>query len=167
VLGVVVVGTLLAGRLAARTCRSPARAGLVRGAALASVLLGLGFYGVDLWEALAQKAAADKAARWVRRRQPDAVIWYLAGGGFQYYAERAGMRRLAPGDVVRPGDWLVADGSFARLAPVPDAPHQRMTLGDRLPLRTVPCYYGSGTPLEHHQGPRVALTIYRHERAAP
>jgi hypothetical protein len=167
VLGVVVVGTLLAGRLAARTCRSPERAGLVHWAALAGVLLGLGFYGVDLREAWARKAAAERAARWVRRRQPDAIIWYAGGDGFQYYAERAGMRRLVPGAAPGPGEWLVTDASLAGLAPAPDAPAHVLTVGDRLPLRTFLCYYGSGTPLEHHEGPRVTLAIYRYERARP
>src|SRR5439155_26816845 len=63
-------------------------------------------------------------------------------------------------------DWLI----------IPDAPlpHQQLDLGrapleladrvilaDALPLRTVWYYYGSNLPLEHQQGPRVSLRLYR------
>src|SRR5207248_659045 len=84
VLGLVVVGTLLVGRLAERTCRSPGRAGLVWVAVAASVVLGVGFYGVDLWEARAQKLAAERAAQWVRAlsAKTGGTVWCAGAFGF-------------------------------------------------------------------------------------
>ena len=38
---------------------------------------------------------------------------------------------------------------------------QRLTLDDPVPLRTVACYYAGRAPLEHHEGPRMTVRIYR------
>jgi hypothetical protein len=157
VLGLVVVGALLAGRLAARTCRRPKRRALVRGAALTSTLLGCAFAAVDLRDAYAQRALAERAARWVRRHDPGATTWYLAGNGFWFYAEREGMRRLTPSVSAAPGDWLIYDDTCL----VSLTPYAELTVRDRLPLRTNPCFYGGGSPLEHHDGPRAHVTVYR------
>jgi hypothetical protein len=90
-LGVVVVGTLIAGHLAARTCRSPPRRRLVVGVAAYGVALGLGFYAVDLCEAWTEKAAAEQAATLIQE-QGGGTGWYVGHWGFQFYAERAGMQ---------------------------------------------------------------------------
>jgi hypothetical protein len=69
ILGVVVVGTLIAGSLAARTCRSPERRVVVRVVVLASVALGLIFCEVDLRDAYAEKNLAEGSARKVHEYQ--------------------------------------------------------------------------------------------------
>jgi hypothetical protein len=94
VLGIVVLGTLLAGYLAARTCRSPARRGLVAGVAAFGVVLGLGFAALDLREAWSQQAAAEGAAALIRGQGGGGTIWFVGHWGFQYYAERAGMHAV-------------------------------------------------------------------------
>ena len=38
---------------------------------------------------------------------------------------------------------------------------QVIAVEDRLPWRTVSCYYCGRTPLQHHQGPRVRVAVYR------
>jgi hypothetical protein len=167
VLGVVVVATLLAGRLAAVTCRSRPEVWWVRGVALGGVLLGLVFYGVDLRDAFAEKEAAEAAARYIREQEPSAAIWYVGHWGFQYYAERAGMRAVAPDrSRLRPGDWLVVPDERLNQQEIQLDERRTVLAGtvsvqDPVPLRTVSCFYGGRTPLEHHEGPRVVVALYR------
>lgn len=164
VLGVVVVGSLLAGRLASRTCRSESRRRLVGAVAAASAALGLVFAGVDLREALAQKKGVERALRRVRRLGPGVTVWYVGNFGFQYYAERAGLRRLPTGAVPPAGDWLVSDGlspALVQAALHDPRPCSELRVGDPCPLRTFPFYYGEGAPLGHRDGPRVVVSLYR------
>jgi 4-amino-4-deoxy-L-arabinose transferase-like glycosyltransferase len=167
VLGVLVVAALLTGRLAARTCRRAPRRGLVWAVTAGGVLLGLAFYGVDLREAAAERRGVERAARRVFRQTNGKTAWYTGTWGLKFYAERAGLRPVVPDrSALRAGDWLVI--------PDPPLPHQefvtegvplspagRVTVADALPLRTVWCYYGSNVPLDHQEGPRVSLRLYR------
>jgi hypothetical protein len=191
VLGIVVLGTLVAGHLAARTCRSQARRRLIYGIAAYGVLLGLGFYALDLREAWTQKAAAEGAAALIREQGGGGTIWFVGHWGFQFYAERAGMRPVVAKSqyyyesegpdplppLVRPiplppisefkeGDWIV----------VPDRVHQQpldideqrtepafwLAVTDPVPLKTIWCYYSGTTALEHRSEPtRLEVRIYR------
>jgi hypothetical protein len=36
-----------------------------------------------------------------------------------------------------------------------------LTLNDPVPLRTVSCFYCGRAPLEHHEGARIKVRIYR------
>jgi hypothetical protein len=159
-LGVFVVGVLLAGRLASRTCRRSDRLALVQGISLAGLLLGLGFYGVDLWEARTRQMAAESAAQWVRDRDPGARIWFIGTHGFQFYAERSGMRRHGTGPHPLPGDWLIVDDDNRQAFPGM-TPETELVWEDSLPLRTFCCFYASGAPLEHLEGPRCTIAVYR------
>jgi hypothetical protein len=164
VLGVVVAGSLLVGRLASRTCRSGTRRRFPVAVAAMSAALGLAFAGVDLREALIQKKGLERAVRWVRRQEPGAMIYYAGGGGFQFYAERAGLRRAMPGPGPRAGDWLVSDGIFKE--PVSALaggarPRAELRLHDSLCVRTLPGYYCEGAPLAHREGPRLVVSVYR------
>jgi hypothetical protein len=172
VMGIVVVCTLLAGRLLSVTRRSR-QSMLVNGVAAFGIVLGFLFYAIDLREAWAWRSVAQQAAKFIRERDPDPRIWYVGHWGFQFYAERSGMRPVVPAahparELLRTGDWLL----------VPDARLEQQTLAideqnvepiaglvieDGIPLRTVRCFYGTGTgvPFEHHRGPRASVTIYR------
>jgi hypothetical protein len=203
IMGVVVVSTLIAGHLAARTCRSPQRVALVRAIAIFSVILGLGFYGVDFWDAWTEKQAVEVAAEvreqkkqsetraradyvgviasapgagfptnlpwaalYLSRRKP--TVWYVGHWGFQHYAERAGMVPVVPDQSeFLAGDWFVKpDWCITQQVMYPPdqskAVPYEIGFSDVLPLRTVMCYYANrgGVPLEHHEGPRVPVTIY-------
>jgi hypothetical protein len=64
----------------------------------------------------------------------------------------------------RPGDWLVIEQTHAALVgyPLPNyPPARRLAPADWLPLRTQFCYYSCGTPVEHRDGPRFTVGIYR------
>jgi hypothetical protein len=172
VMGIVIVATLLAGRLLSVT-RQSRRPLLVKGVAAFGIALGILFYAVDLREAWAWKIVAQQSAEFIRQRDPNARIWYVGHWGFQFYAERAGMRPVVPAshpdrEVLRTGDWLVVpDPRLEQQTLVIDernvGPIEVVTIEDGIPLRTVRCFYGTGTgvPLEHHHGPRASVTIYR------
>jgi len=173
VMGLVVVTTLLAGRLAARTCRAPERHTLVWAIMGGGVALGLMFYVIDVHDAFAEKRAAEQAARFIREQDPEARIWYVGHWGFQHYAERAGMRPIVPAgyagvtpSVLLPGDWLVKpderlEQQRIRVDRVRAQSVRVLSQVDVVPLRTVQCYYGGFAPLEHHEGPRIEVEIFR------
>jgi hypothetical protein len=165
VLGLVVVSTLLFGREAARSCSERTRR-VLGGITLSGMALGFGYYALDLDEALTQKQAVEAI---VRQVHPEAggSIWYVGHWGFQYYAERAGMKPVIPTTtLLRAGDYLV----------IPDAhviqqsialPQEALRLEGwycktrLLPLRMIPCFYGGTAPLDHADGDALRVRIYR------
>jgi hypothetical protein len=190
VLGVVVVATVLFGRLAALTGRSAAARRAVWGVAAYGAGLGLLVYGVDLAEARAEKGAAEEAVRRIRAEDDSGAIWYVGHWGFQYYAERAGMRAIVvydpPGDSPIPipprsafkkGDWLVlpefryGGGRFAagvhqqNFTPDDQRTEVRTDLNvvmdDRIPLKTIMTFYSGCTAVEYHDGPRLQVEVRR------
>ncbi|MDQ2920905.1 MAG: hypothetical protein M3R52_04725 [Acidobacteriota bacterium] len=167
VLALLVVSTLLIGRLAFRTV-GPGSV-LLRRAAFGSMLLGLLFYAVDFRDAYVEKAAVEKSSQKIAAIGPTATTWYVARWGFQYYAERAGMKPVLPDQSdFQPGDWLVVSDSVYFPKPVSAHinrykidPVAQVVLEDRLPLRTMLGFYNSGLPIQHHEGPRRTIKIYR------
>jgi 4-amino-4-deoxy-L-arabinose transferase-like glycosyltransferase len=188
VLTVVVVLALLAGRLAALTCRSPSARWAVWGVAGYSALLGLLVQGVDLLEARAEQGAVEEAARLIRERGEGGTVWYVGHWGFQYYAERAGMRPIsaypAPDDPIpvpprsqlKEGDWLVLPewryndrGNFVAGVhsqtytpdPALTRPEFTVVMDDPIPLQTIMTLYSGYTPIRHHEGPRLQVEVRR------
>ena len=174
VVGILLVMMFLAARLASHTCRTPPRLALVRGVALAGVLLGLFVFTVDWWEARTDQQAAELAScKW--KGKSGRTTWFLGFSGFAFYAERAGLKPLVfnesplpePGDlIVVPDDPLLSpelerhEGDRLELI-------DTLSLSDGLPLSTAPCYYSGRVPLEHHEGPRLVMRIYRVRGADP
>jgi hypothetical protein len=179
VMGIVVAGTLVAGHLASRTCRTPDRRKLVWGIAAFSAVLGLGFAALDTWEAWTEKRLVEQAAA-LARAEGVGTVWFVGHWGFQYYAERAGMRpvvtwyRPDEGDIplpppsrLRAGDWLVVpDWRLTQQHLVIDEERTEavywLAVSDPVPLRTIMCYYAGYTPLEHRPEPtRLEVQIFR------
>jgi hypothetical protein len=187
VLGVVVVLTLLAGRLAALTCRSSAARRTAFGIACYSAVLGLLVQGVDLLEARAEQESVEGAARLIRERGEGGTVWYVGHWGFQYYAERAGMRPISaypapdepipvpPRSQFREGDWLVlpewrynGQGFAAGVHSQTFTPDKALTrpeftvvMDDPIPLQTIMTLYSGYTPVRHHTGPRLQVEVRR------
>jgi hypothetical protein len=187
VLGVVVVLALLAGRLAALTCRSPSARRVVWGIVSYSAFLGLVVQGVDLLEARAEQGAAEEAARLIRERGEGGTVWFVGHWGFQYYAERAGMRPISayaapdgpipvpPRSDLKEGDWLVLPewrsdgrGFAAGVHPQTYTPDPALTrpeftvvMDDPVPLQTIMTLYSGFTPVRHHEGPRLQVEVRR------
>lgn len=169
VMGVIVAATFVVGRLAASRARS--RPGSVPLVALTvlGVVLGFVFWVVDLREAMAQRAAPREALAAIHAIDPEPRVWFVGHWGFQYYAEQAGLLPVIP-DVSRlaKGDWLVVpDGLHQQEIAVTGADidrRERLELNDGIPLVTGHGYYASDTPLRHHRGARLGLTLLRLRR---
>jgi hypothetical protein len=185
--GVVVVTTLLLGRLAALTSRSAAARRTLYGVAAYGAFLGLLVYAVDLVEARAEKAAVEEAARRIRAEDDRATIWYVGHWGFQYYAERQGMRAVSaypppdsaipvpPRSAFHKGDWLVIPqyrwsgerfaGGVHKQPFTPDPyltrPEFTVVMEDPVPLQTIINFYSGFTAVEHHEGPRLEVDVRR------
>jgi hypothetical protein len=168
ILSLVVVSTLLVGRLAGRRDRTPIPQVLPGWVAAGGVVLGLVFYGIDWRDAWAQKRIAEQAAQLASSQENVGTVWVVGIWGFEFYAEQAGLQPLVLGrSQVRNGDRLVVyDDYFFCQQPFryQDAPLRvvdHVLVEDVLPLRTVVGYYCGATPLRHQQGPRAAATIYQ------
>jgi hypothetical protein len=171
-LGLIVVGTIVTGRLASRTLRSRDGRRRVLASLAVNAAVGALFFGVDLKEALATRQAVEDSAQWIwLRSAPGSRIFYLGHWGFQYYAEAAGMiaavdRQFYRRTILRAGDWLIVPSTriFQQrfwIDPERTEKAHVLLLRDGLPLRTFFCYYMGWTPLERHDGPRLVVTIYR------
>jgi hypothetical protein len=173
-LGLLVVATLIIGRLAARTCRTPQRRSLVRRVAFAGMPLALLFYAVDFRDAQVEKAAVETTAKTISELNyhspgDQSTTWYVARWGFQFYAERAGMMPVFPDESrLQPGDWLALSDGPANTKAVTEylsryrlEPLTKLEFTDRLPLGTMLGYYSTGIPIHHQEGPRRIVQIYR------
>ncbi len=169
VLGIVVPATLIAARGAARVVRSPGGLSPLREVAAVGVVLGMLYFAADLSDARAQRQGVERAGEVVHAASADATVWFVGHWGFQYYAERSGMRPVIP-DVsrLRRGDWLVVPHPVhqqeIRLVTGDVVEHAVLRLDGFPPLRAGYGYYGGSVPLEHLDGPRLEVRVYRIER---
>jgi hypothetical protein len=126
----------------------------------------MGYYGVDLYDASAGKEVAERAAELIPR-QDSGTVWYVGHWGFQYYAERAGMKPVVPGSShLHRNDWLVLPNDSINQQKIQIDPNalaliDTLSAGDLLPVRTVSGYYGSRVPLEPNRGPCMVVRVYR------
>jgi hypothetical protein len=166
VLGIVVVATLLAGRLLSRMWPVEQRNRLVPAVIFGTLALGFAYYGLDVREACVQKQAAEAAYEQLPKRGGSSV-WYVGHWAFQYYAENAGMSPVVPNESqLCRGDWLIIpdkrlnqqsihlDNNAIELV-------STLSFSDPIPLKTVPCFYGEDSPMRHHDGARLTIRIYR------
>jgi hypothetical protein len=166
VLGVGLVAALLVGRLAARRARLLWRRGVVQALTTGSVLLAMGYWALDWHGAWVQKRLAEDAARHAAEHGGGRV-WFVGHWGFQFYAERSGMVPVVPGETAfTRGDWLVLPDSRLeqqKLAVRHECLEMERELNfrGRFGLRTVPCFYGGRTPLEHEEGTSLGARVYR------
>lgn len=179
IMGTTIAATLLIGCLADRSRLETWRRNVLHGLVAVTLLLGLGFFAVDYLEARAEQQAAYAAAQLIRRVHPQSQTWYSGYWGFQFYAEKCGMKQiiplrlsekgasgLLPPSRFRRGDWLV----------IPDEgipqqeldlerrelePEDQIAVGDAIPLSTLMNYYAGIVALRHSRGPRIVLRLYR------
>jgi hypothetical protein len=166
VLGLLVAGSMVTGRLAATACLSGRRRAMLRVLVAGNAVLGLVFYAIDWRDAQAEKEAVAASLAQIGPAGTR-TIWYVGHWGFQFYAEQAGMKPVNPGESrLAEGDWLV----------IPDARIVQQALDlneedvekraviaveDRVPVGIISCFYGGATPLKHVEGPRLEVTVYR------
>ncbi len=172
VLGPLIVLTLLTARLASLTCASPERRRVLWALAGCGAILGLAYFALDVREAYAEKWGAESSAAWIAGQGEGGRVWYVGHYGFQYYAEMQGMNPAyaasepAKTPRLKQGDWLVRPDERVGSQVIDfDSPALReekwLTLNDPVPLRTVSCFYCGRAPLEHHEGARIKVRIYR------
>jgi hypothetical protein len=177
VLGLTVILTLLTGRLAARALGETGRSAIYAVCGF-GIVLGLVYYALDLQEAQVQQTAAVDAAAWINR-QGGGRVWYVGHWGWQFHAERNGMEPvivgyetseasvpLPPPSRLQAGDWLVVpDERIHRqaidLVTAPLREEIVLHYAAVIPLRTVACFYAGICPVEHHNGDRLTVHIYR------
>jgi hypothetical protein len=163
-IGLCVVGTLVVGGLAARVGQRE----VVRGVAVAGIVLGLAFHVLDAWEAHRNREGIERAAQRIRDVEPDACIWYGGlGGTGMFYARRAGMLSYSDSPT-EPGDWFVVEDDVPRPPPSDWEAELRDTivLGGGPSLSTMPSFHAGGTGLVHHEGPRTTVLLYRRRSTA-
>ncbi len=179
IMGTTIAATSLIGCLAHQSRLEGWRRIVLHGLVVVTVLLGFGFFTVDYLEARAEKQAAHAAAELIQREHPQARIWYAGYWGFQYYAEKCGMKQIVPlrysGDeasaLLRPshlhrGDWLVIPDESVPQQELdlnrPELePEGTIAVGDAVPFATLMNYYAGAVPLRHHSGPRIILRLFR------
>jgi hypothetical protein len=173
VLGLVVVLTLLAGRVwscrvgrvfeAHRVDPLLARRAREGGIIVLGMAMGLLYFIVDVYDARAQMLGAHGAAREIGGGR----VWYAGHWGFQYYAEEAGMMPVVPEQSrLQPGDWLVLPGEPIVRQGIRVSKQQStivfaVEVEDPVPWRVVMGYYGGGEPLRQCAGPRLRVEVRR------
>jgi len=168
ILGVLVAATALFGRLASRSCRSPGRRRMVRAIAACGVVFGLLVAAVDFRDADVARLAVEKARERIGPTAPASTVWYVGHWGFQYYADRAGMRSVDPGkSLLRRGDWLLMlDHRIAQQHVTLPREHVEemeppLEITDGIPVGTVGNFYVGNLPIRPLRESRFRLWIYR------
>jgi hypothetical protein len=176
VLGVVIVGGLVAARAVGRAERRHGTNLLRGGVLLAAVSSGLAVAALDTFDAYAEIVCAQKAAVSASGGPPGSTVWFAGHWGFQYACERLGMRPLVPGEtVVRPGDMLVLpvppdERGFYRphignepVRPPADRVEvvAEVVWDDAISGQTIPNFYGGVAPVVGRDHPRLRVVVYR------
>lgn len=169
VIGITLVFTFLAGRLLSKT--SPLQETsqrLLRSIVCFGISLGILFYSVDFLDAQAAKQIADEIKRRDWGLAKDATHWHLTWWGLSYYADKQSLKQLALNQIIPKKGDIISVHNIEEL--VKDLKmHKELNLevietvnvGDGFPLRTTSNYYSGRTPMEHNQGPRVSILVYR------
>jgi hypothetical protein len=140
----------------------------LRNITIFGVALRVLFYSVDFLDAQAAKqiAHAIKHREWGLTK--DNTHWHLTWWGLSYYADKQGLKQLAINQTIPKKGDIISDHNIDEL--VKDLKmHKELDLelletvnvGDGFPLRTTSNYYSGRTPLEHNQGPRVSILVYK------
>jgi hypothetical protein len=169
IIGLTLALTVLTGRILATTSRH--RQASVWLAIIPGIALGLNFAAVDIADSQIEPDAVKEAAREIRAVDPNPTIWFVGHWGFQYAAEKEGMKAVAPGrSILRKGDWLlVPDGgppSFQNQQSLqPDLREgpvlYTVVIRHCFPRATRPWYYGGQWPLVYMDEVRLEVRIYR------
>ncbi len=167
-LALAVVTSFLSARLLVMSGRARSAGRALRLILAGNAALATGYYLLDLREAWAQERIATRAA--AATRADPGPVWYVGHWGFQFYAEQAGMRPVAPGQSrLRASDWLVVPEERIGQQTVVLEPGtvdlvETIWLDDGVPLQTLPAFYGGRTPLVRAEGPRALVRLFRVRR---
>jgi hypothetical protein len=177
-MGIVVVTTILAGRLMQARGSSTRR--WVPVIVLGQVILCAVYVLTDYREADAQRSV-PAAAR--QRLGSSAPIWFTGHWGFEFYAKQAGMHPIVPlvegpdasldrPSLIRAGDYLLVPDGHIYQQNIAISSDELENIGafqvdDQWPFATVVNYYMGGfgrTPLDPRHGRRLGVTLLRARR---
>jgi hypothetical protein len=171
VIGVALVALLASGHaLAASPAGAAAARARLRIPLLFGVALGALFAASDLADALAERAAVAAAEARMRELGADPARetrWFVGHWGFQFYAERAGMRAVVPGhSQLRAGDWLlVPEGVTAQQILAPrraiEAHEPAVSVRSASPWSTLPWAYTGALPIRPRPDARLRIQLFR------
>jgi hypothetical protein len=141
------VAVLLLGAIAARTqAGRPDIRALYRRLVAFALATGFLFEGIDLVDAWNVVHAAEIGGRRARELAGGAATWFTGVLGFTYYAPRAGLQLVQPGQILHAGDVVVVQDIPDPPLAVPPASARLLEVvrgGMMLPLRTtLPFYTG-------------------------
>jgi hypothetical protein len=78
------------------------------------------------------------------------------------------MKAVVPETRFRDGDWVIITDGMVTPKPIVDLlscyelePVTQLTIEGLLPVKTMLGYYSTGIPLDHHEGARRTVSIYR------
>jgi hypothetical protein len=137
-----------------------------------SVGIGLLFFATDLSDALARRDAVRRVEErlltlGVERERES--VWYAGHWGFKFYAERLGMKPVAPGSSsLEAGDWLVVPEGLSRQHFW--IPLSRLTevafveSRSRSPWSSIISFYAGPIPLRSQPEAQIVARVYRVER---
>lgn len=137
--------------------------------------IGLTVNAVDIWDAHAEKVVPAQAVTLARQQGLTGTGWYVGHWGYQHYCDRLGLKPLAPGSVVLPGDWIVypehpdAAGFYRPELWKLDIDWQSENVTrvgwvewrDGLSGQTIPHLYGGRIPVVTRKHPRLRVGIYQ------
>jgi hypothetical protein len=172
VLGVSLVALLVCGRALARGAGAEAARVRLRAPLAFGAALGALFAASDFADAVAERdAVAATAARLAELgADPEReTVWFAGHWGFQFYAERAGMRALVPGaSPIRAGDWLVVPEGVTTqefLVPPRDlVASEPVAARSASPWSTLPWAYTGAIPIRPRSEARLRVGIFRATR---
>jgi hypothetical protein len=169
VIGLGVAAALLAARAAAKRGDEPNAVAAAQIAAAFGVVLGMLYFGTDLADASARRAAIARAEERLTQLGADRTreaVWYNGHWELQFYAEEAGMRAVVAGQSqLRPLDWLLLGQGTA--APPILFPLEYFRKEDELtatstsPWSTISIYYDGPIPLRRQPEVQTVLKIFR------
>lgn len=175
VIGITVVGGLVAARAASRIQRAYPERKPPQWILAVGIAAGVSVAAIDTLDAFPEKVCAERAAEITHDRPETTTVWFVGHWGFQYYCERAGMKSLVLGkSVLQVGDFLVLpaypDAGFFRpyagfdvqTPPAPVAEEIAVVQWDDwLSAQTVPNFYGGTDPIAGRGYARLQVRVYR------
>jgi hypothetical protein len=166
-LGVALASLLLCGRAAVASLGSERARRAVRGPLALGSALGLLFAAADFADAVAVRDAVARASLRLEALgagKGPRRVWYLGHWGFQFYAERAGMKAVVPGHSrLRRGDWLVVPEGVstpAIRAPGASSRPDRIEVRSASPWSTHPWAYMGPLPIAPRSVAQIRVRLH-------
>jgi hypothetical protein len=171
-LSLAVASLFLIGHVATHTADPHATRRRIAWVAAWGVALGALFAIADFSDALARRrsiAVAERRLESLGADRSEHGVWFTGHWGFQFYAERGGMRPVVPGGSrLARGDWLLVPSGVKQqqiaIAPRDLAWVEQFESASSFPWSTIPSAYLGRLPLRPQPQAQIRVDLYRAER---